>query len=94
MKKLIYFLLFVSSAAYSPQASYAQSGSKDATAFHSRVSDSATVVKPIGWGTLYYNWQSNKWRLTQNGFDFDLLPHYGTAQKIPFMNIAGTGFQY
>jgi len=94
MKKLIYFLLFVSSAAYSPLALYAQSGSKDATAFHSRVSDSTTVIKPIGWGTLYYNGQSNKWRLTQNGFDFDILPHYGTAQQIPFMNSVGTSFQY
>jgi len=88
MKKLIYFLLFASFGAY------AQSGSKDATAFHSRVSDSTTVIKPVGWGTLYYNGQSNKWRLTQNGFDFDIMPHYGTALQIPFMNSAGTGFRY
>jgi len=88
MKKLIYFLLFLSSTAC------AQSGSKDATAFHSRVSDSTTVVKPLGWGTLYYNGQSNKWRANQNGFDFDLLPHFGTAQQVPFTNSTGTGFRY
>ncbi len=88
MKKLIYFLLFGSFGAY------AQSGSKDATAFHSRVSDSTTVVKPAGWGTLYYNGQSSKWRATQNGLTFDLLPHFGTAQQIPFMNNTGSGFRY
>src|SRR5258706_3060385 len=99
MKKLIYYFFvsfsaFVSLASYAPQPSYGQSGSKDATAFHSRVSDSTTVVKPAGWGTLYYNGQSSKWRLTQNGFDLDILPRYGTANQIPFMNNAGTGFRY
>ena len=97
MRKQIHFLLLVSFCVFfslSWYDSYGQSGSKDATAFHSRVSDSTTVVKPTGWGTLYYNWQSNKWRLTQNGFDFDLLPRYGSVNQIPFINSGGTGFRY
>src|ERR1041385_4859348 len=94
MNKLIYFLLLVSFGVFGSLPSYGQSGSKDATAFHSRVSDSTTVVKPVGWGTLYYNGQSSKWRVTQNGLTFDLLPRYGTAKQIPFINSLNTGFSY
>jgi hypothetical protein len=94
MKKSIYYSLFITMASYVSNATYGQSGSNDGTAFHSRVSDSTTVIYPLGWGTLYYNGQSSKWRITQKGTAFDLLPHYGIANQVPFVNSGGTGFQY
>lgn len=93
MKTLLSFLFFFISLA-TAQLVFAQSGSKDATAFHSQVTDSTSVVKPSGWGTLYYNAQTKKWRVTENGITRTLLPSYGLAMQIPFSNLTANGFSY
>lgn len=93
MKKIIAVLFFIAVCVIS-QGAFAQSGSKDATSFHSQVNDSTTVVKPSGWGTLYYNAQTKKWRITENGITRSLLPLYGASTQIPFSNLTANGFSY
>lgn len=69
MKKLLIFILGLTLT----WSAFGQSGSLDGKAIHLKITDSTLVVKPSGYGTLYYNTQSNKWRVNQNGIDYDLL---------------------
>lgn len=73
MKRFIFLALcFVSAAALG------QSGTGIFSAIRSRVTDSTTVVTPPNYGILYYNQQSNKWRVRQNGAWSDLVGGSGT----------------
>lgn len=92
--KTISVFLFSISVSIIWHGAFAQSGSKDATSFHSQVNDSTSVVKPSGWGTLYYNAQSRKWRITENGITRNLLPSFGLSTQIPFSNLSVNGFSY
>jgi hypothetical protein len=62
MKKLLAILLTLLSI-----EAYSQSGSTVHAAIRSRVPDSTTVVFPSGYGVLYYNAQSSKWRICDSG---------------------------
>jgi hypothetical protein len=62
MKRILFSLLLLA-----PFFASAQSGSINAAAVRSRVTDSTTVATPTGYGVIYYNAQSNKFRVYQNG---------------------------
>lgn len=78
MKRIVITLISL----FVPALLFAQSGSVPATAFRSRVADSTTVVYPTGWGVLYYNAQSAKWRLCDGA---------GTCQDIGDGSGGGAG---
>lgn len=67
-KRLLFFAMLLVAA-----VAHGQSGTGNFTTIRSRVVDSTTVATPSGYGILYYNTQSNKWRARQNGAWFDLL---------------------
>ncbi len=50
----------------------AQAGSLDGKALHLDLTDSSLIITPTGKGTLYYNHQSQKWIIYQNGIRYDL----------------------
>ena len=50
----------------------AQSGTGIFSAIRSKVADSTTVATPVGYGVIYYNAQSNKFRVYANGAWSDL----------------------
>lgn len=54
----------------------------NATLYRSKVTDSTTVTT-IGFGVLYYNNQSHKWRAFQNGIWYDLIrPSGGLSSSL------------
>lgn len=88
MKKFLFLLLFI------PGLVKAQQGSVNATAIHSQVVDSTTVAKPLHYGSTWYTKQVEKWRITENGVDYDLIPKFVKSPSIGYLNWDGTRFKY
>jgi len=88
MKRILFSLLLLA-----PFFASAQSGSINAAAVRSRVTDSTTVATPTGYGVIYYNAQSNKFRVYQNGAWSDLTGGSGGGGGgiSPSDNVTWTG---
>ena len=76
----------------------AQSGTGIFSAIRSKVADSTTVATPVGYGIIYYNAQSNKFRVYANGVwsdlgaggSFTLTNGNGTTASGTAVNLGGT----
>lgn len=60
----------------------AQTGSVNASAIRSKVADSTTVTTPTGYGVIYYNDQSNKWRVWDGTAWTDLGAGGGGSESV------------
>lgn len=87
MKRLVTILLLF------PLVGLAQTNSVEGSAFRSRVTNPATVKKPVDWGTLYYDAITDKWKVSENGgAEVDLLSGATFPSNVTFTLSGGKSF--